>query len=258
MPSERLELELSDLRELIRTLGKVSPDPRTVGQALEAVGLYGLQSHIDGVPATELWHSAVKVALDNGGTHLRSLLAEACARLPEERRRKIGEAVYSAGIAYVERALFPGNNRRQDQVENLSCSRTYAEIRTAARDLRNMGLDARRMLMDPQLGTELALQLGIDPERTRDELVNLAIDVVTATDYLLWLADDKPLQGRTGLSAEKDLGAAALPSDPAGRSAEDDLRYRRVLDARAVAVRLGGELLRELRSATVAPLPGSS
>ena len=121
-----------------------------------------------------------------------------------------------------------------------------------------MGLDTRRMLMDPQLGTELALQLGIDPERTRDELVNLAIDVVTATDYLLWLVDDKPLQSRTGLSAEKDLGPAASPSDSAGRSSEDDLRYRRVLDARAVAVRLGGELLRELRSATVAPLPGSS
>ena len=92
-------------------------------QALEAVGLYGRQSYTDGMPATELWHSAIKVALDNGGTHLRSLLSEACARLPEERRRKVADAVYSAGIAYVERALFPENARRQDQVENLSSSR---------------------------------------------------------------------------------------------------------------------------------------
>ena len=255
MPSPRLEL--SDLSEVIRKLGEESPSPSAPAQALQAVGLYGQEQHAAEEGATSRWHSAIKIALENGGTSLRSLLTEACARLPREPRARVEGAVRDAGVAYVERVLLKANPELHDQVDKLNFSRMYSEIKSASEELRKVGLETRRMLMDPQLGTELALQLGtIDPERRRDELANLAIDVVTATDYLLSLVDDKPLQSRRSFSAEKDFGAQASATDSAGRFPDEDLRYRRLLDARAIAVRLGGQLLRELRSATVAPLQG--
>jgi hypothetical protein len=248
-------VELPDLREVIRTLGAVSPNPSATAQALQAVGLYGQEEQAVEQNATSRWHSAIKVALENEGAYLRSLLNESCARLPKQSRRKVEEAVRNAGIAYVERILHVAHPELHDQVETLHRSRTYSEIRTAAGELRDVGLEARRMLMDSQLGTELALQLGtIDPGRRREELANLAIDVVTATDYLLSLVDDHPLQSRKNFLAENDLGPQASPIDSAGRSLDEDLRYRRVLDSRAAAVRLGGQLLRELQSATVAPV----
>jgi hypothetical protein len=257
MPLDRIQLP--DLREVIRTLGSVSANPSTPVQVLQAIGLYGQEEQGVEANATSRWHSAIKVALESNDTYLSSLLTEACARIPQEPRRQVKDAVNSAAVAYVERILHITHPELHDQVHTLNSSQTYPEMRSAAGELRKVGLETRRMLMDPQLGTELAQQLGThDPERRRRELANLAIDVVTATDYLLSLVDDHPLESRKGFSAEADLGAQASSADSVSRSPDEDLRYRRVLDSRAAAVRLGGELLRELRSTTVAPLQDPS
>ena len=108
---------------------------------------------------------------------------------------------------------------------------SYTEMSTAAGELRTMALDTGVMLMDPQLGTELGLQASVlDAERRRLEIADLAIDVVTAADYLLNLIRDPSAADRPGYSAVHDQ-----QDHQSKRRSDDqdweDIRLRCALDA---------------------------
>lgn len=134
-----------------------------------------------------------------------------------------------------------------DRAEELLTASGTPEMMEAARSLRLTALSVRRLLMRP-LVTGTSLQMGPsvpDPELRRAELADLAVDVVTAADYLMRLL------GSPAVTASRlTLASQARPGGVAGYSDEDsfDLLIRRQLDARGTAVRLGMRLLSQLRS----------
>jgi hypothetical protein len=134
-----------------------------------------------------------------------------------------------------------------DQAEVLMNATTVSEMTQAAQRLRLTALNVRRLLMRPLLG-EAFLQLSpsvLDPERRRMELADLAVDVVTAADYLLTLLGEPTrTSSRFRLATEAGSGAGRGPSD--GEAADHITRRR--LDARSTAVRLGMRLLAGLHS----------
>jgi hypothetical protein len=255
--TQRVLLKLSDLSDVIRVLGKASTNTAAPEEILQVLNLHGQQEQAAMQNATSRWQAAVKVALESESNYLCRLLDEVCERLPAGPRREVITARQDVAIAYIERILNGGRDHPElgDQVEELHMAQDYESMQQAAAKLRDIGLHARRMLMDPQLGGELALQLGtIDPERRRLELADLAIDVVSATDYLLSLAREPVRDSRRSFSIERDIGAPASSVVSPESPSDHDLRYRRALDSRAAAVRLGGRLLRGLRRETVALL----
>jgi hypothetical protein len=252
----RMKLELSDLSEIIHVLGTKAIKPSTLPvEVLELIDLAHFMDATSGNPPSR-WQAAIKIALEAESGCLRRFLDGVNDRLLPGPQEELNKAREDAATAYVKRVLFDGHPELNDQVDKLNEARGYGQMRPAAEEVRNVALDARRMLMDPQLGNELALQLGtIDPEHRRFELADLAVNVVTAADYLLYLIDDRSEDSDEGFSAETHLGGgASVTSQPTGKKVDDDLRYRRALDSRAAVVRLGGRLLRALRSETVAPL----
>ena len=131
-----------------------------------------------------------------------------------------------------------------DQAEQLLMASSPGELMTAARSLREMALDVRRQLVHPFApGTSLQLDPTVpEPELRRAELADLAVDVVTATDYLIRL-----------LSGPAIMASRLVLADPAGLGGEGssdeqafDRQARRQLDARGAAVRLGTRLLSQL------------
>ena len=52
-------LQLSDLREVIRTLGTVSPNPSAPAQALQVANLYGQEELAAENNAVSRWHSSI-------------------------------------------------------------------------------------------------------------------------------------------------------------------------------------------------------
>jgi hypothetical protein len=137
------------------------------------------------------WQAAVQVALEHEQDYLIRLFTTVTTGLTPRRRKDLDEALSAAGSAYVRRLLRAEHPEVGDQIDALAEARSYDDIRSATGELRRVALDARRMLMDPQLGTELGLQVSaLDAERRRLELADLAVDVVTATDYLLNLVGE--------------------------------------------------------------------
>ena len=254
--SSRTRVELSDLGNVIDVLGTVSPDPAAPSRVLELLELNGKQQIAALERADNRWQAAVQVALEYEEDYLVRLFAAVRADLTPRRCRDLDEALSSTAATYVRRLLRAEHPELSDQVDTLISAETYTNMRSAAEDLRRVALDARRMLMDPQLGTELGLQASaVDAERRRLELADLAIDVVTAADYFLNLIRESSAAESSRYSAEHD-------HDDSQRSRQsddqdwDDLRYRRALDARAALVRRGGRLLHILRRDSASP--GSS
>jgi len=134
----------------------------------------------------------------------------------------------------------------EDHADELLQARATREMKTAAQSLRLAALDVRRRLIgSPPEGTTIQLDPSVqNPEQRCAELANLAVDVVTATDYLLGMLD-APTDMAPPLSladeAEPRRGNGALD-----HRAHDQLTRQR-FDARATAVRLGMRLRAELR-----------
>lgn len=251
--SGRTRVELSDLGDVIEVLGTVSPSPTAPSQVLELLKLNGKQQIAALEKADNRWQAAVQVALEYEDDYLVRLLTLVRADLSPRRCRDLDEALSSAAATYVRRLLRAEHPELSDQVDALISAGTYLDMRSAAGDLRRVALDARRMLMDPQLGTELGLQASaLDAERRRLELADLAIDVVTAADYLLNLIREPSAAEGPRYSAEHDHGDSQR-SRQSDDQDWDDLRYRRALDARATLVRLGGRLLHILRRDSASP-----
>lgn len=134
-----------------------------------------------------------------------------------------------------------------DQADQLLTASDTPEMMEAARSLRLTALSIRRLLMRP-LVTGTSLQMGPsapDPELRRAVLADLAVDVVTATDYLMRL-----LSSPAVTASRLALASQAGPGGGEGNSDEEtfDLLTRRQLDARGTAVRLGMRLLSQLSS----------
>jgi hypothetical protein len=254
--TQSVTLELPDLSELIHVLGEVGPKSTLTTEVLELIGLSGQEEQAATSTASSRWQAAIKVALESEGPYLRKLLDCTCDKLPPASKRMLNEARVDAATAFVNRVLHTNHPELGDQVGQLASARDYGGMKLAAENLRSIALDARRMLMDSQLGNELALQLGtIDPEQRRFELADLAINVVTVTNYLLYLIEGRPSDTPENFSAEQSLGNPSVRSPiPPSQKEDADLRYRKVLDAHATAIRFGGRLLLALRSETVTPL----
>jgi hypothetical protein len=132
-----------------------------------------------------------------------------------------------------------------DEAHDLLAASSVPEMAAAARKLRLTALNVR------QYATQRPLIDGFEPapavedlERRRIGLANLAVDVVTAVDYLLSLLA-RPYETAPRLMLAG--GASPYPGrDPAGDDVHERLTRQR-LDARAAAVRLGMQLVAELR-----------
>ena len=134
-----------------------------------------------------------------------------------------------------------------DQAEQLLTAGGTPEMMEAARSLRLTALSIRRLLMRPLIsGTSLQMGPSVpDPELRRAELADLAVDVVTAADYLMRL-----LSSPAVTASRLTLASQATPGSDKGYSDEEtfDMLTRRQLDARGTAVRLGMRLLSQLSS----------
>ncbi len=119
------------------------------------------------------------------------------------------------------------------------------EMNEAAKSLRLTATGVGRMLTRP-LSMDTSLQFDpsvLDPERRRIELADLAVDVVTAVDYLLSLLENPATRSSSlVLADEARLGVERNLSD----EGDYDRLVRRRLDARGTAVRLGMRLLGRL------------
>jgi hypothetical protein len=139
------------------------------------------------------------------------------------------------------------NLRLGDQAEQLLTASGTPEMIEAAKGLRLTALSIRRLLLRPLL-TNRSLQMDPsipDPELRRAELAELAVDVVTATDYLLRLLI-APAVTTPRLILADDAGTGRR-THYSSAEAIDGLTRRR-LDARGTAVRLGMHLLSGLHS----------
>jgi len=116
---------------------------------------------------------------------------------------------------------------------------TVPEVREAARDLREAAIGIWRLLAHPVLADSFihispAVQ---DPDQRRQQLADLAVNVVTAVDYLLNF-----LPASSDELEDFKLIPDHVPDDgPAVRL------IQRRLDARATAVKVGGRFLDGLR-----------
>lgn len=128
-----------------------------------------------------------------------------------------------------------------DQAEALLAATSVSEMKEAAEKLRAIASCVRRVFA-PQMPTDTSLEADPsvrDPERRRTELADLAVDVVTAVDYLLSLLDTPTSMSPLLLAREAGCDSARGASD---EIAADRLTRRR-LDARGAAVRLGMRIL---------------
>jgi hypothetical protein len=135
----------------------------------------------------------------------------------------------------------------EDQAEALLVATGAPEMKQAAQGLRGIALGVRRQIASPR-SEDALLRLdpsGPDPEPGLAELADLAIDVVTAVDYLLTLLDAPVAASRQLALADDDRSGSGH------RPACDDQRdwlIRKQLDARGTAVRVGTRLVTGLLS----------
>lgn len=134
-----------------------------------------------------------------------------------------------------------------DQAETLLAARSEPDMKEAAHRLRAMALSVRRLLASPACRDALlAFDASVpDPELRHAEIADLAVDVVTAVDYLLNLLDTPvPSSPRLFLAGDGRSGGGRGPT---GDDAFDWLTRKR-LDARGTAVRVGARLIDGLLS----------
>jgi hypothetical protein len=134
------------------------------------------------------------------------------------------------------------------QVEALLSAVGGPEMSDAATDLRRTVASVRQVLVSPS-PDDASLKLisaGRNPKKRRAELADLALDTITAVDYLLSLLNS-PASSPPRLVLSREFDGGARP----GFSLEDEFSRltRQQLDARATTVRLGTRLTSELHSA---------
>jgi hypothetical protein len=247
------KLTLPDLSSVIDV---VAGSLTSMGQARTAVTMSevsGVRFPVDFADAKELWIPIFQAALDGPDETLAKLLNYISGTLGAQSKVELENALRTVGIVCVSRITRINNSKLADEAGALLEASDVPNMQKAATELRRTALNIRRLLMRPVL-TDKFLQLAptvLDPEFRRMELADLAVDVVTATDYLLsLLGAPASLSSRLVLDSEagSDRGHGTADID-----ALDRLNRRR-LDARSTAVRLGMRLLGALRSDVANPL----
>ena len=241
------KVNLSDLRPLINVMAEALPERGQVSSIRS--GCSGLRNVR--LPSrageTQIWRAVFEAALEARPETLASLLKVIGDEIGDQWQAPLQDALREVGRSCVSRITREANSTVDDEAEKLLQARTVPEMDTAAQNLRQTALDARQLLMRPLI-TDAYLQIApsvLDPEQRRMELADLAVDVVTAVDYLI------SLLGRPSTESPKlvlsDEAGADRGHGVSDEEAADRLTRRR-LDARSTAVRLGMRLLSGLRS----------
>lgn len=237
-------VEMADLQPLVAALASTLTDENNPAEMLGAVGLAGRADFRTGNMRTR-WQAAVRAALEADDDKLAELADWALEHLGTAPARKLRAALDEAARGCVARNARAAHPELGGHVEAVISAQSVDGLREAGTNLRSAALSLRSMLTDPLLGMRLLSNTSAfsDPARTRAELADLAVDVVTATDYLL--ATLGPL---TGSSPEFSLlqgigGTSQLNVDDETR----DRLLRRQLDARATVTRLGERLFSAIR-----------
>jgi hypothetical protein len=194
-----------------------------------------------------MWTAVFEAALDEPAETLAKLFNAITGALGHRSQRELKTALAEVGLRCVSRIAREGHPDLDDRAEDLLSAHALPEIKLAAEAMRQTALSIRRLLMRPVIGTaSIALAPTVlDPEQRRMELADLAVDVVTATDYLLSL-----LNMQTGSTTspvlERELGPDHGYGGP-DNEAPASLNRRRY-DAKGLVVKLGMRLLENLRS----------
>jgi hypothetical protein len=240
------QLALPDLRPLLDVVAReLRPDQFDTIKSLSGLGNAFLPR--GSVHPRELWVPLFEAALKESPEALALLLDNIRKDTGAQTRSALARALQEVGITCVSRITRTAHPEFGNHADALITAKTVPEMRTAANDLRETALSARRLLMHPLLLAPF-LQLDpsvMDPEKRRMELADLAVDVITAVDFLLVLLGDASAESpRLVLATESGSERGVSPSD-------DEASYRltaRQFDARSTAVRVGQRLLARLSS----------
>jgi hypothetical protein len=237
-------LEIADLRPLVRVLATALTDENNPAEMLGAVGLAGRGDFRTGNMRTR-WQAALTAALAADDDKLADLVEWALEQLGTVHARKLRTALDEAARQCVARSVRDAHPELGGHVEAVISDQTVDGVREAAGHLRNAALSLRLMLTDRLLGMRLVFNTSAfsDPARIRAELADLAIDVVTATDYLLATLGPHAGSSQSFSLLEGTGGGSQLNLDDETR----DRLLRRQLDARANVARLSQRLFSAIR-----------
>jgi hypothetical protein len=241
------ELTLQDLLPMLYVVAEALPGENQVETLANLSGLSSARLPSGRASPPERWTPVFEAALDAPVETFALLVVNIRQSLGAQSTTKLNEALRRVGLSCVSRHTRAAHPGLGDQADALLRAKTAPEISAAATQLRLTALGVRGLLMRPLL-TENVLAIAptvMDPEQRRMELADLAVDVVTALDYLLGLLG-APAATSPGLVLDTESGLNRRDG-PSDADALDRLQRRR-LDARGVAVRLGMRLLAGLRS----------
>jgi hypothetical protein len=231
-------LTVSDLRPIVGVIADALKDRNQIDWIVSRSGLRNVVRLPTGqVYAGQLWQAAFEAALDAPPETLAGLLEAIRDSLGSRSKDMLEQGLREVGLSCVSRITRASNPELGDQAEALLAASSVLTMEEAAQRLRLTAFSVRRLLTNPLLA-DAYLRLApslLDPERRRMELADLAVDVITAVDYLLGLLE-------TSASASPQL----IPA-----SDDFDRLARRRMDARQTAVRLGMHLISGLRSSAL-------
>lgn len=239
------EIMLSDLLPVIDVAAERLPDIDQVRSIASDSRVRKVRYPTGQASEIELWRAVFVAALDEKPETLEKLLSQIRRALGRGSKEELKVALGEVGSSCISRITREAYADLGDQADVLLDATSVTEMEAASQTLRQTALSVRRLLMRPVLG-EACIKIApsvLDPARRRMELADLAVDVVTASDYLLSLLG-APVTTSSPLMLEREAG-----SDRGHGPLDDDARdrlMRRRLDARAVAVRLGMRLLEGL------------
>lgn len=241
------DLTVPDLIPVVNMVAGKLPHKAQVDSVVADTKLRRVRFPTSGADEQQLWRAVFEAALDEPPETLGLLLLNIRDALGTRSQQDLDDALSEVGLNCISRITRAAHPDLGDQAETLLDAIGLPEMEAAAKTLRKTALSIRRLLMRPVLA-DACINLApsvLDPERRRMELADLAVDVVTAVDYLLSLLG-VPATKSPPLVLERELG-----SDHGHGPTDDDAFIRltqRRLDARAVAVRLGMRLLEGIRS----------
>jgi len=226
---------LEDYGPVIGLAARKLNNPTHFQSVVDFFELHNVQHPAAGANARQHWQAlfdaAMQHSLQTPGKLIEYMLANGVSREDMEK------ALLEVAKKCTDRSVWKKHPDFYDLAGSLLLARTVPEVKKAAEDLRTAAVDIWRLLSQPVLARSFihispAVQ---DPEQRRRQLADLAVNVVTAVDYLL---NFYPSEETDDLASIFDH---VHDDGPAVR-----LTQRR-LDARATAVKVGGRFLDGLR-----------